>query len=114
MSEAGSSRAAAAPTSYEQTVHDAAQAAKPLERAFRMLPWLYGGTVAVVLALVILKADLTKGWPAWLQATVTLSVGLAVAAAVQFLLIPSLQARLLSAGLLGEVIPALSLHASHV
>ena len=76
-----------------------------------MLPWLYGGTVAVVLALVILKADLTKGWAAWLQATVTLSVGLAVAAAVQFFLVPKLQARLLTTGLVGEVIPALLLYA---
>ena len=79
-----------------------------------MLPWLYGGTVAVVLALVLLKADLTKGWAAWLQATVTLSVGLAVAAAVQFLLIPRLQARMRSAGLVGEVIPALLPHATHL
>ena len=70
--------------------------------------------MAVVLALVLLKADLTKGWAAWLQATVTLSVGLAVAAAVQFLLIPRLQARMRSAGLVGEVIPALLPHATHL
>ena len=68
-----------------------------------MLPWLYGGTVAVVLALVLLKADLTKGWAAWLQAVVTIGVGLAAAAAVQFLLVPRLQARILTAGHLGEV-----------
>lgn len=70
-----------------------------------MLPWLYGGTVAVVLALVILKAYLTKDWARWLQATVTLSVGRAVAAALQFFLVPRLQSRLLTAGLVGEVNP---------
>ncbi len=79
-----------------------------------MLPWLYGGTVAVVLALVILKADLTKDWARWLQATVTLSVGVAVAAAVQTLLVPRLHARLLTSGLSGEVTLALLLYASHL
>ena len=91
----------------------AAQADKPLERAFCVLPWLYGGTVAMVLALVLLKADLTRGWAAWLQATVTLGVGLAVAAAVQCFLVPRLQARVLAAGHVGEVRCALWRRASH-
>lgn len=60
--------------------------------------------MAVVLALVLLKADLTKGWAAWLRATVTLSVGLAIAAAVRSFLVPRLRARVATAGHVGEVI----------
>lgn len=79
-----------------------------------MLPWLYGGTVAVVLALVLLKTDLTKGWPAWLQAAVTVGVGLAIAAAVQFFLVPRLRARVITAEHLGGVSGTLWQPASHV
>ena len=60
--------------------------------------------MAVVLALVLLKADLTNEWAAWLRATVTLSVGLAVAAAVRSFLVPRLRARVATAGHVGEVI----------
>lgn len=79
------------------------QAREPLKRAFRLLPWLFGATVAVVLALVLLKAQLSQGWPAWLRAAVVLCVGLAIAAVVQFLLVPRLRARVLTAGHVGEV-----------
>ena len=43
--------------------------------AFHLLPWLASGTVAVIVAQ-LLKADLEKGWAAWLQALVTISVAL--------------------------------------
>ena len=52
----------------------AAQANKPLQLAPRLLPWLVAGTVSVILAQ-ILKADLEKGWAAWLQAFVTVGIG---------------------------------------
>ena len=68
-----------------------------------MLPWLFGGTVAVVLALVLLKAELTARWPAWLHAAVVFSVALAVAAVVQFFLVPNLRTRILKDGHIGEV-----------
>lgn len=80
------------------------QAQKPLERALQLLPWLFGGTVAVVLALVLLKADLTKEWAAWLRVTVTLAMGLAVVAAVRSFLVPRLRARVATAGHIAEVI----------
>lgn len=79
------------------------QAKEPLKTAFLMLPWLFGGTVAVVLALVLLKAELTAWWPAWLHAAVVLSVGLAVATVVRLFLVPSLRARILKGGHIGEV-----------
>lgn len=104
---------AAVPFLNHKAAHAAAQADKPLERAFHVLPWLYGGTMAVVLALVLLKADLTRGWAAWLQALVTIGAGLAVAAAVQCFLVPRLQARVLAAGRVGEVSPTLCRHPSY-
>ena len=52
----------------------AAQVNEPLERAFHLLPWLVSGTLAVTLAQV-LKADLAKGWAAWLQALIAIGVG---------------------------------------
>ena len=79
------------------------QAKEPLKTAFLMLPWLFGGTVSVVLALVLLKAELTAWWPAWLQAAVVLTVGLAVAAVVHLFLVPNLRARILKGGHIGEV-----------
>ena len=79
------------------------QARDPLRRAFLLLPWLFGGTVAVVLALVLLKAELSAGWPPWVHAAVVLGVGLAVATGVQLYLVPRLRARVLSAGHVGEV-----------
>lgn len=79
------------------------QAKEPLKTALLMLPWLFGGTVAVVLALVLLKAQLTAWWPAWLHAAVVFSVGLAVAAVVQLFLVPNLRARILKGGHIGEV-----------
>ena len=59
--------------------------------------------MAVVLALVLLKAEISAGWPPWLHAVVVLGVGLAVAAGVQLYLVPRLRARVLSAGHVGEV-----------
>ncbi len=85
------------------------QARDPLRRAFLLLPWLFGGTVAVVLALVLLKAELSAGWPPWLHAVVVLGAGLAVAAGVQLYLVPRLRARVLSAGHIGEVCPPTTL-----
>jgi hypothetical protein len=79
------------------------QAKDPLKTALLMLPWLFGGTVAVVLALVLLKAELTAWWPAWLHAAVVFSVGLGVAAVVQLFLVPSLRASILKGGHVGEV-----------
>ena len=79
------------------------QAKEPLKTALLMLPWLFGGTVASVLALVLLKAELTAWWPAWLHASVVFSVGLAVAAVVQLFLVPKLRARILKDGHIGEV-----------
>ena len=89
------------------------QARDPLRRAFLLLPWLFGGTVAVVLALVLLKAELSAGWPPWVHAAVVCGVGLAVTAGVQLYLVPRLRARVLAAGHIGEVclhhMPALHL-----
>ena len=79
------------------------QARDPLRRAFLLLPWLFGGTVAVVLALVLLKAELSAGWPPWVHAVVVLGVGLAVATGVQLYLVPRLRARVVSSGHVGEV-----------
>ncbi len=90
-------------TPTPREVHGVLQAKKPLSTAFLMLPWLFGGTVAVVLALVLLKAGLTAWWPAWLHAAVVLSVGLTFAAVVQLFLVPRLQARILTGGHIGEV-----------
>ena len=59
--------------------------------------------MAVVLALVLLKAELSAGWPPWVHAVVVLGVGLAVAAGVQLYLVPRLRARVLLAGHVGEV-----------
>jgi hypothetical protein len=70
---------------------------------FQLLPGLFGGTVAVVLALVLLKATATHGWPAWLRAAVVLAAGMAIAAAVQLLLVPRLRDRVLRQGHVGEV-----------
>ncbi len=47
---------------------------RPLILAIRLLPWLVSGTVAIGLAQVM-KADLEKGWAAWLQAFVTVTIG---------------------------------------
>ena len=58
--------------------------------------------MAVVLALVLLKAELSAGWAPWVHAAVVLGVGLAVAAGVQLYLVPRLRARVLSAGHIGE------------
>ena len=49
----------------------AAQDDGPLQLAYRLVPGLVSGTVAVILAQLF-KADLAKGWAAWLQALVTI------------------------------------------
>ena len=53
-----------------------------------LLPVLYGGTVGLVTWLVLLKAQATASWPAWLTSVVTLAVGLVVGGAAAFLLLP--------------------------
>ncbi len=53
----------------------AAQENKTVQWAFHLLPWLASETVTVVVAQ-LLKADLAKGWAAWLQALVTTGIGL--------------------------------------
>lgn len=79
------------------------QVREPEKRAFRLLPGLFGGVVAVVLALVLLKASATAGWPAWLRAAVVLATGVVVAAAVQTFLVPRLREKVLRQGHRGEV-----------
>ncbi len=79
------------------------QVREPEKRAFRLLPGLFGGVVAVVLALVLLKASATAGWPAWLRAAVVLATGVVVAAAVQTFLVPGLREKVLRQGHRGEV-----------
>lgn len=74
-----------------------------MKRAFQLLPGLFGGTVAVVLALVLLKANATQSWPSWLRAAVVLITGAAIAAAVHMLLVPRLKAKVLRDGVVGEV-----------
>lgn len=76
---------------------------EPENRAFLLLPGLFGGTVAVVLALVLLKATVTQGWPAWMRAVVVLGVGLGVAGMVQAFLVPSLREKVYRLGHVGEV-----------
>lgn len=81
---------------------------RPEKRAFQILPGLFGGTVAAVLALVLLKATATQNWPAWVRAVVVLGVGLVVAAAVQAFLVPRLREKIQRLGRVGEVgLPAL-------
>ncbi|KAK9909250.1 hypothetical protein WJX75_009502 [Coccomyxa subellipsoidea] len=75
---------------------------EPEKRAFQLLPGLFGGTVAVVLALVLLKATVTQGWPAWMRAVVVLGVGLGVAGMVQAFLVPSLREKVYRLGHVGE------------
>ena len=76
---------------------------EPEKRAFQLLPGLFGGTVAVVLALVLLKATATQDWPAWMRAVVVLGVGLSVAGVVQAFLVPRLREKVQRLGHVGEV-----------
>ncbi|DBA96451.1 TPA: hypothetical protein ACH3X1_015341 [Trebouxia sp. C0004] len=66
------------------------QANNPFKVAMRALPLLYGASVGVVLSLVLIKAEPTHTWPAWLTAVVTLAVAVAVVVVVQLLLVPQL------------------------
>ncbi|EIE25102.1 phosphate transporter [Coccomyxa subellipsoidea C-169] len=75
---------------------------EPEKRAFQLLPGLFGGTVAVVLALVLLKATATQDWPAWMRAVVVLGVGLSVAGVVQAYLVPHLREKVQRLGHVGE------------
>ena len=74
------------------------QAGKPFAVAMLALPVLYGGSVGTVLSLVLLKAQPTQAWPAWLTALVTIATAVAVGIAVQLLLVPHLQRKISSLG----------------
>jgi hypothetical protein len=64
------------------------QSSKPLDRILTLLPLLYGSTVALVTWLVLLKAQLSACWSAWLVGVVTLAVGCTVGGAAALLLLP--------------------------
>jgi len=74
------------------------QANNPFKVAMRSLPLLYGASVAVVLSLVLIKAEPTHAWPAWLTAVVTLAIAVAVVVVVQLLLVPQLRQKIHSQG----------------
>ncbi len=74
------------------------QANNPFKVAMRALPLLYGASVGVVLSLVLIKAEPTHAWPAWLTAVVTLAVAVAVVVVVQLLLVPQLRQKIHSLG----------------
>ena len=74
------------------------QANNPFNVAMRALPLLYGASVGVVLSLVLIKAEPTHAWPAWLTAVVTLAVAVAVVVVVQLLLVPQLRQKIHSLG----------------
>lgn len=73
-----------------RTVMCDVQAKNPFKVAMRALPLLYGASVGIVLSLVLIKAEPTHAWPAWLTAVVTLAVAVAVVVVVQLLLVPQL------------------------
>lgn len=74
------------------------KAQNPFKVAMRALPLLYGASVGIVLSLVLIKAEPTHAWPAWLTAVVALAVAVAVVAAVQLLLVPQLRQNIHSWG----------------
>ncbi|DBB14027.1 TPA: hypothetical protein ACH3X3_000993 [Trebouxia sp. C0006] len=74
------------------------KANNPFNVAMRALPLLYGASVGVVLSLVLIKAEPTHAWPAWLTAVVTLAVAVAVVVVVQLLLVPQLRQKIHSLG----------------
>ena len=81
-----------------KTIVCAVQAQNPFKVAMRALPLLYGASVGIVLSLVLIKAEPTHAWPAWLTAVVTLAVAVAVVAVVQLLLVPQLRQNIHSWG----------------
>ncbi|MCJ1422148.1 hypothetical protein MMC29_000027 [Sticta canariensis] len=66
----------------------AMQAANAEQRALCALPVLFGGTVGLVVALVILKAQATAAWPTWLQAVIPLAAALSIGGLVQCFMVP--------------------------
>lgn len=74
------------------------QAANPFTIAMRALPLLYGASVGTILWLVLLITPATQAWPGWLTAVVTLAVSVAIAVAVQLLLVPQLRHKMHSWG----------------
>lgn len=70
------------------------QAPQAEARALVALPLLCGGTVGLVLALVLLKAQATAAWPAWQLALVPPAVAAGVGLLVQALLVPRARASL--------------------
>ena len=67
------------------------QASSPRRVALTAFPLLYGSSVATVLALVLLKAQLTAAWPLWLLAALSLAAAVSVATAVHLFVVPGLQ-----------------------
>lgn len=62
------------PLSLPQDFMSAAQKSITLKGCLYLLLWLASGSVTVIVAQ-LMKADLAKGWAAWLQALVTIGVG---------------------------------------
>lgn len=67
------------------------QAKNPHKTALAAFPLLYGSSIGTVLALVLLKTQLSAAWPLWLTAVVSLAAAVGVAAAVQFFAVPGLR-----------------------
>ena len=67
------------------------QASSPRRVTLTAFPLLYGSSVATVLALVLLKAQLTAAWPLWLLAALSLAAAVSVATAVHLFVVPGLQ-----------------------